>query len=187
MAEFHLAEFDRKPLDQHSLWGFVLGWSQKLTLLHVVSDHLFELNGYCVLKNSEVRRWRVAEPDSLMVRALETKRIRPKPLASISYEDWPSVLRTAGAAYPLLTIYRERIKKDACHIGRLSTVDSRSFVLNEIDSSACWDDEPCRYKFSDLTLVQFGGRYEDALYRVALADAAKSKSPVRLNCKKKSS
>jgi hypothetical protein len=46
---------------------------------------------------------------------------------------------------------------------------SRSFQLKEIDPQARWSRSR-RYKFSNLTKVEFGGGYEDALARVSADD-----------------
>jgi hypothetical protein len=48
-----IVEFDRGNLDPHSLRGFVLAYSEALTLLNVLTDDYF-LNGYSVIRNQDV-------------------------------------------------------------------------------------------------------------------------------------
>ncbi len=84
------------------------------------------------------------------------------------------MLRSAASQYPLLVVHRERLKRRSYHVGSLSSIGVRSVVLKDIEPDASWG-ELCRYKFSDLTRVSFGGKYEDALYRVAQAESTKAK------------
>jgi hypothetical protein len=78
-------------------------------------------------------------------------------------------LKRANELFPLITISRERIDRNACQIGRIVSMNRVSFELEEIDTDASWGGRH-RYKFSDVTRVDFGGGYEDALARVAAAN-----------------
>lgn len=173
MRSFQLVEFDRRPMDRHGLIGFVLGWSDSLTMLHVVSDHLFELNGYSVIRNRDVRRWRELDAELFTARALKLKRVRAKAPDGVSIETWEALLKSANRAFPLVTIHQERTHKGACYVGRALAFKPQSFALKNLDPDATWA-ETKRYRFRDLTMVDFGGRYEDALYRVSLASTAPS-------------
>jgi len=64
-----VVEFDRKPLDRNLLCGFVLEFTDRLTLTSLLDDVRFDLNGYFVFRNSDVRRWRPVGEDSVRVRA----------------------------------------------------------------------------------------------------------------------
>jgi hypothetical protein len=170
-------EFDRKPLDKHLIGGFVLEFSDLLTLISPLDDERFELNGYTVIRNSDVRRWRPVGEDSFCVQALKLKGIKPTRKRGLSLASWPDLLKTANELFPLITISRERIDRNACQIGRLRSTNRVSFELKEIDTSASWDD--CnRYRFSDLTRVDFGGGYEAALARVAANAVPKQGRPI---------
>jgi hypothetical protein len=70
----------------------------------------------------------------------------------------------------LLVIHREAVAERAAQVGRLAVVTKTRFDLAEIHTDARWDIT-CRYKYSDLTMVGFGGRYEDTLARVAAAES----------------
>lgn len=161
-----LVEFDRKPLDGDSLVGFVLRSSGQFTLIHYVDEMQFQLDGYRVLRNSDVRGWRVIDGASMLARALRVKRVRPAPLPWLTLGDWAALLKSAEAHFPMLVIHRESVAKGACQVGRLGAVGKSGFVLKEINPGAEWDGDS-RYRFADLTLAGFGGRYEDALALVA--------------------
>jgi len=159
-------EFDRKPIDKELLRGFVLEFSEQLTLLSPLDDERFELNGYTVIRNSDVRRWRSVGEDSFCIRALRLKGVWPVRRRGLSLASWPDLLKSANDLFPLITVSRERIDKNACQIGRILSMNRVSFQLEEIDTDASWNGHR-RYKFNDVTRVDFGGGYVDALARVA--------------------
>jgi hypothetical protein len=76
------------------------------------------------------------------------------------------ILRTANKAFPLVTIHREKINPDVCHIGRITRIDESAVLLLEIDPDAVWDTEPTEYRLKEITRVDFGGGYEEALFLV---------------------
>jgi hypothetical protein len=43
---------------------------------------------------------------------------------------------------------------------------ARSVSLLEINPDAIWDDNPTEFKLSEITRVNFGGDYENALFLV---------------------
>jgi hypothetical protein len=73
------------------------------------------------------------------------------------------LLGTASRAFPLITILRETVAPDVCHIGRVVAVSDSEVSLLEIGPDADWDDEPESYRTKEITRVDFGGVYEEAL------------------------
>jgi len=163
---FPLVEFDRKPIDKAILRGFVLGWNDALTLLQVIEDHKFGLNGYAVLQNRDVRRWRGVTADEFVAKAARLKRLKPVAPTGISIENWRTTFDSAGSKFPLITIHEERLKRGCCDIGKLIRTSQRGVTIRKIDSRARWED-PGTYSFRNVTLVEFGGAYEDLLIRLA--------------------
>jgi hypothetical protein len=160
--------FDRKPLDNQLLSGFVVQFSEVLTLISPLDDERFELNGYTVIRNRDVRRWRPVYESSFYVRALRLKGVKPVRKRGLSLAGWSELLKSAGQRFPLITVSRERADNNACQIGRVVSHNRISFELEEVDTDASWCGRH-RYRFSDVTRVDFGGGYEDALARVAAA------------------
>ena len=76
------------------------------------------------------------------------------------------MLTTANRAFPLVTIYREQADAGVCHIGRVVGVSKTSVTLLEIGPDATWYAEPEAYRLSEITRVDFGGGYEEALHLV---------------------
>jgi hypothetical protein len=78
-----------------------------------------------------------------------------------------ALLRSASFAFPLVTIHRESADPDVCHIGRVVSVTDKALTLHEVTPGATWDDGMSVYKLREITRVDVGGGYEEALARVA--------------------
>jgi hypothetical protein len=164
-----VVDFKRPKLDEEYLRGFVLDYSDTLTLLNVL-DSDFYLNGFTVIRNSDVTSYRTYDDkDYFLNRALRLKSIKPKRKPGVDLISWKTLLLSAQKLFPLITIHREAISNEVCYIGKLVSITDKTFTLYDIDPDAEWD-RPYRRRLSDLTKVDFGGGYEDALWRVAKED-----------------
>jgi len=164
--EGRLVEFDRKPLDLNKLVGFVLQLTDALTLVQPVDFNRMELNGYSVIRNKDVHRWRPVGPETCTGRVLKLKGICPEPLKGLDLSSWRELLASAASLFPLLTLHREKLNPRVCYVGRVSSMTEKVVALKKIDPDARWGDTK-RYRFRDLTKVDFGGGYEQALALVA--------------------
>jgi hypothetical protein len=170
----YLVRFRRKPLDSSSTYGFLLACSDTLTLLHLLDTATFTLNGYSVIRNKDVSLYAVYDrPDYYFdSRVLRLKGIKPEARPEISVENLPDLLTSIDKHYPLTTIYREKLNDGICFIGRLAGITAKTFTLFEVDDCAEWIGSH-RYRFADITRVDFGGGYEEALALVARPDLKK--------------
>ena len=158
-------DFDRSPLVRHRLTGFVLACSRRLTLVHELHD--FVPRGYQVIRNRDVAAYRVeTNPQSFARLAVRLLRLQPVPAPGVTVADWPAVLRSSGARFPLLTVHFEAKDPDVCYVGRFARATTRTFMLELIDSDARWIGERT-FAVAELTRLDFGGSYETALLRVA--------------------
>ena len=161
-----VVDFKRPKIDDEYLRGFVLDYSDSLTLLNVL-DHGFYLNGFTVIRNSDITGYRTYDKDDYFLnQALRLKSIKPARKPKVDLTNWGALLLTAQRLFPLLTIHREAISNKVCYIGKLVSITKKTFTLYDIDPDANWD-RPYRRRLADLTKVDFGGGYEDALWRVA--------------------
>jgi hypothetical protein len=180
----YLVKFSRKPIDESRLYGFVLACSETLTLLHILETSTYTLNGHSVIRNEDVSLYAVYDrPDYYYdSKVLRLKGIKPQPQPEISLESLSGLLTSIDGLFPLFTIHREIMNNDVCFVGRLAGMTPKTFTLYEIDDCAEWIG-PRRYRFADITRVDFGGGYEQALALVARPDMKrkrKSQKP-RLN------
>ena len=65
-----------------------------------------------------------------------------------------------------MTIHTEKGDPDICWIGRILNVNRGCVSLLEINPDATWDKRPTKHRLNEITRVNFGGDYEDALHLV---------------------
>jgi len=155
-----------RPFEEGWVDGYVLALAEQWFMIAVVSDRI-RFDGFQCYRLSDVRRLRVPKPHAAFTKAALQKRRETRPRKPrVNLADLRLLLGSAGRAFPLVTIFRERIDPEICHIGRVSDVTKTRLSLLEIDPDACWDDEPTEYSLREITRVDFGGSYEDALHMV---------------------
>ena len=160
-----LVRFTR-PLKTGAVHGYVVGIGPKFFMVAIMDEGM-HLDGFQCFRLADVRNLKAPDPFAAFAEAALRKRgerLPRKPPVDLS--ALPRLLQTANNAFPLVTIHREAINSEVCHIGRVLEV-GKSFVwLLEIGPDARWDEEPLRYRLNQITRVDFGGRYEEALHLV---------------------
>jgi hypothetical protein len=171
-----LVEFKRKGIDKHGLFGFIVDYNEDFTLLNVFDNGGFFLNGYSVIRDVDISTYRIYDDDKyFLTRILKVKGVVPKPAENVSLESWEDILVTANEQFPLITIHREETAKNICHIGTVEETANKKFSLFEIDSDGLWE-KTYKYKYSELTRVDFGGLYEEGLHLVSEYDKAETRT-----------
>ena len=162
------------PYEEGSTQGYVLDIGPRFFLLGFVDDNI-RFNGFQCMRLSDIRRLRVPDPYADFTVAALRKRgetLRKKPRVSLN--SLPELLKSANRLFPLVTIQRERAKPDTCEIGRVVEITKSHVSLLEIGPDAIWDDEPTEIPLREITRVDFGGAYEDALHLIG-GNSPKSK------------
>ncbi|MES2464817.1 MAG: hypothetical protein V4671_29995 [Armatimonadota bacterium] len=160
-----------KATPDENLDGFIVSLSEAFVLLHVLDGgHHMELNGYLALPMREIKSVRVLDDhDSFCDRALKVKGIAPQPQPDILLLDFPGLLSSANAHFPLVAVNQERQDRGCCFIGRVEKLKKRSFTLHKIDPAAHWIETE-KFFFDDITRIDFGGGYEEALWLVSQSE-----------------
>ena len=140
-------------------------------LIHVVSEDV-TLNGYSIIQTDDIKSFRImdADQEEFHRRALNLRGMEPRLPSGLSLEALESmeaVLDLIGGVSPLASIFIEKFDPEVCFIGQVTAVSDGEVALLEIDPAAEWDEEPEIYKINDITRIDFGGLYEDALWSVA--------------------
>ena len=87
-------------------------------------------------------------------------------LPRLRLDNAGSTLQSLARAFPLVTIFRERLDPDVCNIGWLIGVDATSFGLQEINPGAKWERKVTTYRLRDVTRIDAGRAYEESLWLV---------------------
>lgn len=161
-----LVEIDCKPLDPDPIRGFSLYDNRSLVALHYYDYANFALNGFTIVRRDVIRKSKFIPSSDIAYRICKAKRLRPAAPKGVDFSNWRSLLESATTVFPLITIYRERIKKGVCEIGWPRNFTSQSFLLDSVSPAAKWE-EPIRIRYRDITRVDLDGEYERWLHRFA--------------------
>lgn len=166
----NLVRIGRHRLEDAAVFsiGYVVDVSGIAVLLNKVSDRI-DLDGFEVLRLADVTSCARRFPESgFYRRALELKGIQPQlPVAPIDLSTVRTAIRSINEHYPLVVIHREAIEPDECAIGRLALEGEASFTLRWMTPVAKWVADRRRYRYRDITRVEFGSEYENTLALVA--------------------
>ena len=146
--------------------GYVLDVGPRFFLLALVSDRIW-YDGFECLRLSDVRDIKLDSYARFAEVALKRRRERfpRKPRVNLSTVE--ELLVSASRVFPLVTIHREQVDPAVCWIGRVVGIDRGRVTLLEIRPDATWKRKPTEYRLSEITRVNFGGDYEDALALVS--------------------
>jgi hypothetical protein len=159
----NLFQAKRRPQKLGKISGFVVDFSKSLILLQRFDWNTFQLNGYSVIHCEDIASYRFFHKNEYwQFRAIRKFKLKPKIPAGISVSSLPSLLESVAKVFPLVTIHRDKINDQVCYIGKLTSVSQKTFTIEDLNCNAEWTG-PRQFKFSDVTLVDFGGGYENAL------------------------
>ena len=171
-----LIEFDRRPKIYERIAGYVVGFSDSLILVHQLDWDAFILNGYCVIRIADVQKYRTFDKETYW----QNRAARRKNFIAINPETsvatWHIAISAVAKKYPLLCIEEEIKSEEKLCIGRLAAMTEKTVTIRGLDSNAEWC-ENSRFRYADITKVQFGGGYEVAL---ALSLNLRKTSPARM-------
>ena len=149
-----------------SMEGYVLDIGPHFFLLALINGEIC-FNGFSCLRLRDIRNLQVPAKYAAFVEAALKKRDQRKPdKPRVSVSGLPELLHSANEAFPLLTIHCESVDPEVCHIGRLAGLRRGRVALLEIGPDATWDAKPEEYSLNQITRIDFGGGYEEALHLV---------------------
>lgn len=157
----------RRSCDSGWLCGYVVEVGPQLVAMLVISDHIL-FDGFTVFRIQDVSS--VESPAlhaSFAETALRLRRQEPPTSPNIDLTDLRSLLLSATAAFPLVTVHREIEDPDICHIGIVQEIVGDTLHMQLINPDAEWYAEPDEFSVSAITRVDLGGLYEQALSLVA--------------------
>jgi hypothetical protein len=158
-----LVKFTR-PLEQGSVCGYVLDIGPQFFSVLVLGGDGVRFNGLSCFRLVDVHRLKVPHKYAAFIEAAQKKlgeRTPRKP--SVALDNIQNLLRSAGRKFSLVTVHREKSDPDVCYIGRVADVSDSRVSLLEIGPDVHWDRKSNNYRLAEITRVDFGGQYEEAL------------------------
>lgn len=159
--EHHYTYVERAQLDDgDEVEGFVIATSRAWTLLAAVVN--MTLDGFTAVRTTDISRVRRRGSQDLMRRWL--KRHGPWPPPSPAGEHFPldepsSIIMAASKHYGLVRLLEEAMDPGYAFIGLPDTFGRKSVRMHEIDSRARWTGGTTKFRYADITRIDFNDRY----------------------------
>jgi hypothetical protein len=143
-------------------YGYPVGIAEEWVLFHAIEADVMTLNGYMAVRIKDIEKVR---PDTdFLMRALSALGESPIRQPDIILADLPSLLQSANEKFPLLNIHLEVRRPEECYVGRIARVGKNKIHLWSISPKARWWNSTYKYSYEEITLVEFGDGYVNALW-----------------------
>ena len=151
-----------RPAGMSSLFGFVVGSTDALVLLHSFDSEVFCLNGYDVIRQCDIHSYCFFDdPRYWRHQAIRRLKIRPALPIGISLSSIQQLLSSVAARYPLLSVHRETPLRTTTFVGPVMSMAEHTFTIEDSDYFGRWTG-PRRLRYADVTLVCFEGGFLQA-------------------------
>ena len=151
------------------LEGFVVGIGRKWVAIQRLSG-MITLDGWFLVRLKDVQAVSLEpDPDCFEVAALKARAMWPPTALDVDLDDVVGLLRSASrsSAAAMVSVFDEFARPDACWIGAVTSVDDSTLRLLEVDTRGGWARKPRTFDPADVTRLDCGGGYEEALGLVA--------------------
>jgi len=150
-----------RPFEETYVRGYILDVGAEFFLLHLVSDRIW-FDGFECFRVDQVDEL-TPDPYAAFCEAVLKARAETRVALTLRLTGIGELLASAAEQFALVTIHKEREQPDTCNIGKVISVEGGIVWMLEIAPDAQWDEELSPHKLSEITRVNFGGDYEDAL------------------------
>jgi hypothetical protein len=163
-----LVRINRQPLEDITDYGFILDYNDDFMLVNTFDFDANVVTGFSIYAISTIKEIKAhVDENSFESIFVKLNKIKPKKNPSILIDSIQTILKTVTENFPLIVIHCEKKDNEICWIGKLVEIKDNSFLMLEIDTNADWHEKPSKFKFKDVTKIDFGGGYENNLALVA--------------------
>jgi hypothetical protein len=149
------------------LEGFVVVIGQKWVALQRLSDRIV-FDGWQLIRVKDIQAISVdPDPDCFEVKALKARSLWPPSAPDLTLDDVVSAVGSASAGTAMVSVFDEFDRPDLCWIGEVTSLDDSKLHSLEVNTRAGWARKPRTFDPADVTRIDFGGGYEEALRLVA--------------------
>lgn len=155
------------PDGADQLDGFVAATSAHWVALSKLSDRVTP-DGWALVRVADLRHVGVdPNPDAFEIRALKARGLWPTPPLPFELSDTAATITAAAGAFPLISLFRELDRPTVCWVGVPTRVEPGRVEFTEVTTDAQWIPKARHFDTADITRIDVGGGYEDALALVA--------------------
>jgi len=148
--------------------GFVLTRTKTWVLLAKLSAQI-DLDGWAAIRTKDIQAVTIyPAEDCFEIKVLQARAQWPTTIpAGLDLSTAADILSSASDTYPMVTVHREFERPDVCWIGAVRRLEAETLSLLEVNVGGGWARKPRRFDVEDISRVEFGGGYEDALLLVS--------------------
>jgi len=154
-----------RRFEDSKIRGYVLDVGPEFFLFSLVSDRIW-FDGFECFRIRDIQDVKLDPYGEFAEAALKKRRERRPVKPRVNVSSIEATLVSAGKLFPLVTIHRDEVDPDVCWIGHVLAVNRGRVSLLAINPDATWDTVPSEYLLKEITRVNFGADYENALHLV---------------------
>jgi hypothetical protein len=152
----------RRPFEAGSVHGYIDAVGPTFFAVALVGDRV-RFDGFQCFRVEDVEGLETDPYTAFVEAALQARgEVRPQ-APGLNLDSLPDLLISAGRIAPLVTIHTEADDPEVCFVGRVVSIEGGILWMLEIGPDAVWDADASAHRLDDITRVDFGGGYEQAL------------------------
>ncbi|AKU93891.1 hypothetical protein AKJ09_00555 [Labilithrix luteola] len=152
----------RRTIDVHHLDVFVVGVGSEWVLVQPVRDRI-DLDGYEALRLKDITKVEDSPRATFLGAVLKLRKQKPKAVKKVALDTVDGLLLSASRGWQLVAVHREKVDPDVCEVGRVREANAKTYVLHPVDLEGVFERELETFPSRDVTRVDFGNGYEEAL------------------------
>lgn len=157
-----IVRIHRRTTEVHHLDVFVVGVGAEWVLVQPIQDRI-DLDGYEALRLKDVTKVEESPRAAFFGIVLGHRKQKPKAVKKVALDSVDALLLSASRAFRLVAVHRERVDPGVCEVGRVREADAKKYVLHPVDLEGVFAHELESFASRDVTRVDFGNGYEEAL------------------------
>lgn len=160
----------REDIEESFLDGYLVGLGREWFALQLVNGSV-HLDGFCCLRYADISELHVPPPYGDLARKVLAKRgERVSGRLSVDLDSAQALLGSVPREHRLVSLSLEEVDPDVCYVGEVLRFEDGDVVLRYINPAGIWSDDLDHYSLAELTRVDFGGGYLEALAIVGYDD-----------------
>jgi hypothetical protein len=168
-SSYTLISIKRNAFEDSPWYGVVVQESELFVAVQNISDR-YDLDGYRVFRKKDITTMEKSfEKREFIEAALRIKGLKPLHPKQIELSSMRALMDSAQQQFGVLVISREKLYPGEVEVGTVRIASEKTYVLRWLSPDAEWENDDRPYRLQDVTMVEFGGEYENTLLMVANA------------------
>lgn len=146
--------------------GYVIALTNDWVVMHALDDGVY-LDAVVMLRLEDISRAWFRDDDPYHHRAVAGLNESVTSFEIDASANTIELLAKASEQADIFGLNFETLKGEPLSIGRLGDMRRKSFDMHYVGRDGVWADDVDRWKYRDVTRIEVGGRYLNALNRFA--------------------